>query len=208
MKKLTVREYAIEKGISETAVRKQINRNQLRTTHEIINNRKTLLIIVEDGLEPSKPNHSSLPPYGSEPYKDVEIVNETTGFQIVSMEQSSFDNLIQSFKEISTNQIETIEGVLKATQTELFETKAELKKSFEENKNLILQSAQSETNSKIIEVKNLELQNELEKLTNIIRQHEEELKLIKDENSHYKAEIEKMQTQLTLKQSSFWNKKL
>lgn len=42
--KLTVRDYAIALGISETAVRKQIKKNRLKTCYELRDNRKVLLV--------------------------------------------------------------------------------------------------------------------------------------------------------------------
>lgn len=189
MKKLTVREYAIEKKISETAVRKQINRNQLRTTHEIINNRKTLLIIIDNSSEPSLEQTFKESQPGSEPIKDIEIINDATGFQVVSMEQSSFDSLIQSFKEVSSNQVEMVEGIIKSTQTELFETRAELKILQEENKKLIIETAECVTNSKICELKNTELIAEVNNLNSKIDELESYNISLKNEISELKTEL-------------------
>ncbi|MEW5818569.1 MAG: hypothetical protein AB1782_00125 [Cyanobacteriota bacterium] len=207
MKKLTVREYAIEKKISETAVRKQINRNQLRTTHEIINNRKTLLIVMDNSSEPGLEQTFKESQHGSEPIKDIEIINDATGFQMVSMEQSSFDSLIQSFKEVSSNQVEMVEGIIKSTQTELFETRAELKILQEENKKLILETAEYVTNSKICELKNTELITEVKNLNAKINELENYNTILKNEISELKVELNNLKSNdLNKNESKFFRK--
>jgi hypothetical protein len=171
LRKLTVREYAIEQGISDTAVRKQIKRNQLRTTYEMLNNKKTTLILLENDFqsssEPESTIESNQKEPGSEPIQDAEFIESPQNFQLVSMEQSSFDNLIQSFKEMAEQRAESDQTSYEKLETAYFELKTRVTNLEEENKNMYKKVAISEAE---LRIKDMTIQEKTEKIKELQNQ--------------------------------------
>lgn len=208
MKKLTVREYAIEKRISETAVRKQIKQNRLRTTHEMLNNRKTILILVDEGSEhvydqtkPDKPNQTEP---GFESVYDAEIVNDSPGYNIVSIEKESFDSLIQNFKVMSDDRANVLEKSLESTQTEFFELKAKYTQLEEKHQQQLIELIQSQVEMKIKELKISELEAKLKGQQEKIHTQEFENKELKEQidklkfaNKAIEEKLQPLQEQMT-----------
>lgn len=186
MKKLTVRDYARVYGLSESAVRKQLRSGKLAFTKQIINNRETTLIIVEESLLgtartvlPEKQFYKSTAPKldGTTPgvvyqnnsddeVQEAEIINDSNPYNIVSMENNTFDQLIKSIKEMADDRAKTEKEAYSKLEQEYFELKAKCSKLEEENKALIIESVQNDANYRISELKLKELEMQISNLNN------------------------------------------
>lgn len=168
---IKVSEYAIQKGVSERTVRNWIQKGKLSTTNKIIDNRPTLVIIIDDNSEPSEVHSGSTeqfqpPPSG--PIQDAEIVSNPSSYSLVSMEKTTFEQLIDSIKMMSEARADSDQQTIKKIETEYFESKAENKRLTEENKTLTellmkekILAAQVEANLKIKDIRILELEEKI-----------------------------------------------
>ncbi|MEW5818701.1 MAG: hypothetical protein AB1782_00795 [Cyanobacteriota bacterium] len=174
MKKLSVAEYAKMVGKNESTIRRAIQAGRLHAIKEVVNNRPVYKIPVgmsEGGARASMQDNNEVDALVHE----AEIIGNQNQYAMVSMEQSSFDDLINQFTVLSNARAETMQKSLEDTKNEYFELKAEystmhndlrtqirnLEKEIMQEK---IKAAQIEAESKIKEIHLKEMSLELEKI--------------------------------------------
>lgn len=216
MKKLSVAEYARRLGKNESTIRKQISAGKLQAITERVNNRKVYMVLVDEESEILQENYQTVKEKFTDlrelnqEVQEAEIIQESSGFQMFSIEKESFDLMLTKFETMSNDRANTLESSLKLVQEELFQIKADNKKLQEELLQEKIKAAQIEAESKIKDIKIKELEeklrenkaalelmqislkenetvlNSLKSNLNIARQENE---IIKQENSKLKADL-------------------
>lgn len=150
MKKLTVAEYAKLHGISQTAVYKKLKR--LETVEEVINGRKTTLILEPEGegeqFNPIQPNSTQIED-SSTPIQPQKVENQPTNstpFQPQKVEnQPSNSTPIQpSYIAILEKQLEEKDKQIERLQEEAKEKDRQLQEQFDRLSSLLLRSQELE----------------------------------------------------------------
>ena len=219
-KYITFSDYARLKGVSDRTVRNWKEQGKISVTSKIINNRNTLVVIVDDEediiqsyskhFEPQFEDKFQDIQKGFEPVQDAEIITDSPSYHMVSMENNTFEQLIQSIKDMAEARAESDKKTLDKTETEYFEAKAEIRKLNEEIKALgdlltkeKIQSAQNEAELKIIQLRIKELSeknNEKETFISTIKNDYHELKILTDnKDSEIKAlyiQLDELKTKL------------
>lgn len=129
--RLTIKQFQIKYGIAESTVRSWVKKKRLTTAFELINNRETKVVIIDEkalsaikqynlnagntAIDTAAYSENIQPISGdtarhtaaNETIEDAEILDYSNRYQLVSMEQSSFDSLIQSIKELAEARAQT-----------------------------------------------------------------------------------------------------
>ncbi|MEW5819255.1 MAG: hypothetical protein AB1782_03620 [Cyanobacteriota bacterium] len=153
-----------------------MTRDELTTSSEIIKNRKTRVIIIDQkaakkineykghatseddllelvtGRNEFRDEDTTNRDAPKENIQEAEIINESQQYSMVSMEQSSFDQLIETFKQLAEAKSSSDEEAFKRMENEYFEMKSKSVKLEEENKKLFKDIAFAEAELKIKEM--------------------------------------------------------
>ncbi len=224
MKKITVLEYANLLGVSVKTIYKRIDKGQ--TPHVVQGGKKLVTIedleylrlLGEKGESITEPQKSSVENKENESFHDAEIVNDSPvepEFQIVSMEQTSFDRLISSIKDLADNQLISWKESYSRIEREYLEIKAENKGLKEKNESLRIEAIQAKAELKIIEIRVKELENnnlvQVEKnedLKNKIKDLEKQRDDLKKQCDHLREEIKNNKQNRSLWDKINYNRKL
>ncbi|MEW5820077.1 MAG: hypothetical protein AB1782_07775 [Cyanobacteriota bacterium] len=198
MKKLSVPEYAKLLDINESTVRKHIRAGKVDAIEETFNNRKVYKIILDDNdpiFNQYYTGHGTAQNF--EP-QEAEIIDESEGYHLISMEKDSFDNLIDKFEKLSQDRAKALESTLELVRAELFEMRAENKKIAEELYKERINAAQIEVEIKIKDIKI----NEMEEHNNKLKSELDEIISIKSKTEtnaiKYKEEMEEIKTRYSI----------
>ena len=184
VKKISVLEYANLIGLSIKTIYKKINKGEIP---HILESGKKLVIVEDDTYFKLLERNRSLDgdyiekneeTIETEYVQDGEIINDSPGeqsFNIIRMENATFENLIHSIKDLSDKRAETYEETIKRLQEEYYECRAENKKLIEENKELTIKLAEAEVNYRIGDIRVKELENKREKTREQLSKKEQEL---------------------------------
>lgn len=144
MQRLTVAEYARRTGKNESTVRKWINTGQLKTSTEVINNRKVTVILVEDSFESVQDDTGSVLPDRTGMIQDHQKSSPEPlyGDFVQKMYEDNM-NLVQDIKNYADSIKEYAE---KAGQAKLLtvseeKTKEQFFQTQQENKSLVTENA-------------------------------------------------------------------
>jgi excisionase family DNA binding protein len=224
LKKITVLEYANLLGVSVKTIYKRIDKGQ--TPHVVQGGKKLVTIedleylrlLGEKGESITEPQKSSVENKENESFHDAEIVNDSPvepEFQIVSMEQTSFDRLISSIKDLADNQLISWKESYSRIEREYLEIKAENKGLKEKNESLRIEAIQAKAELKIIEIRVKELENnnlvQVEKnedLKNKIKDLEKQRDDLKKQCDHLREEIKNNKQNRSLWDKINYNRKL
>lgn len=201
MKKLTVKDFAFNFKIPETTLRGWISRDELTTSSEIIKNRKTRIVLLDEKAQKKINEYRGVATSENEfnyetithnetrneyttghnadksNVQDAEIITDSTHFQMISMEQSSFDQLITSIKELAEAKSQSDNEAIKRIENEYFELKTKFTHLDEENKKLFKEIALAEAEIKIKEMRIKELEEKTKSLEEYFTSHKEKNKL-------------------------------
>ncbi|MEW5821949.1 MAG: hypothetical protein AB1782_17275 [Cyanobacteriota bacterium] len=159
MKEVSVREYANMVGLSTTAVRKQIEKGKLATCKKTLGGKEIIHILIDVGYQPT--NHVGEPvktesyqPVDNheEPVQDAEIIRETPQYNIVNMETSTFEQLIQNIKDLADDRSKAEQDSYQKLYSEYFELKQEIKLLRDNNEKLKIESIQASAELKISQI--------------------------------------------------------
>ncbi|MGD9580814.1 MAG: hypothetical protein AB7V50_05545 [Vampirovibrionia bacterium] len=178
MREVTITEFAHINNISVSAVYKRISRGRLKTTQGIRNNQKCTLILVDDSPiynEPFQPvqNHRiDMENYHvhsvEESVQEAEFISESTQHNLVSMENTTFEQLIQKITELADARSEADRESLKRLEAAYLELNAEYKEIREKMENYKIESIQYQAELKISQLRITELEKENEELKNTL----------------------------------------
>lgn len=172
MREVTITEYAHENKISVSAVYKRISRGKLKTTQGVRNNQNCTLILVDYDGQANGHIYTSPPPkldkmnenvqQGKEPIQDAEIISDSPAYQMVSMEHTTFEQLIQRITDLAEARSSAERTSLERIEKEYLELKAENKELKEKLEIFKIESIQAQSDLKISEIRIKELENELQ----------------------------------------------
>ncbi|MEW5818721.1 MAG: hypothetical protein AB1782_00895 [Cyanobacteriota bacterium] len=170
---IKVSDFARRKGVSERTVRNWIKKGKLSTTTKTIENRSTLVIILESNSEHSEAFNEDLNENiqdDSGPIQEAEIIPGSASYSLVSMEKTTFEQLIESIKSMSESRAEADQDTINRFKEEIFEIKAENKKLNTDIKQLNdlltkekIESAQLQAELKIKDLRIKELEEQIDK---------------------------------------------
>lgn len=205
-----ISDFAKIAGVSTRSVRNWVEDNKLNTTKETVNNKEITVIVIDDkakkylrrneyneGREETFYPKEKEDNYYSEEreeknsfsslyVKDAEIINETTKYNLVSMENTTFEQLINKITQLAEAKADAKEEYITKLEEELHELRAKVKELEIENKNYIIQNAQMETEIKIKDLKVIEL--------------EEKIKPIQDEKTLLESNYKQIQFEISTKE--------
>lgn len=168
MKELTVREYATREGLSTTAVRKQIEKGRLATCRKNLGGKEIIHIIVDDGYQQTNKHEQPVILNQVDNHEtsvqDAEIIKESNTFNLVSMETSTFEQLIQNIKSLADDRSKTEKEAYNKLEAEYFALKQEIKQLRETNETLKIESIQASAELKISQIRNKELEEKITRL--------------------------------------------
>lgn len=197
-KYITFSEYARLKGVSDRTVRNWKEQGKISVTTKLINNRNTLVVIVDDeptdiqnsskGSKPNLEKNIQEIQNAFEPIQDAEIIDDSQQYKMVSMENNTFDQLINSIKQLAESRAESDQKAMMKIENEYFETKAENKKLHEEKTQLIenlhsekLLAAQLEAEIKISTLQIKELTEKINKQSELLSEYSEIINTLKQQ---------------------------
>lgn len=163
LKQLTVKQYSERTGTNERQVRRLIKSGQLPSSRSEVKGRIVTMVLVDDdiviGPDVSR-EEKVLKNEMSGHTKEAEIIEESTNYNLVSMDNTVFDQLIDSIKTMANDRHASDKEAYKALQDEYFELKMKVSGLEKEIKDLVgqlhsekLNSAQAESQAKILEVR-------------------------------------------------------
>ena len=168
---IRIQDYAQRCEVSERTVRNWINKDKIRSTQKRINNKNVKMVIYDEDAErmereckifPEVRNGSREDSEIMEPeiqnIPEAEIINESTSFQMVTIEQASFDNLIQSIKELADDRSRTDREHIKNLEEELHKNRAQVQELQAENKQLIQETSLQQAELNILKLRVEELE--------------------------------------------------
>lgn len=168
VKEVTITEFAHINNISVSAVYKRISRGRLKTTQGIRNNQKCTLILMDNGPGHNQPFQSvQTPKYDmynqdvhqiEEPVQEAELIGENTQYNLVSMENTTFEQLIQKITDLAEARSQTDRESLDKLERVYLEIKAENKELRQKVENYKIESIQSQAELKICEMRVKELE--------------------------------------------------
>jgi chromosome segregation ATPase len=104
-------------------------------------------------------------------YEEAELIQDSSNFQLVSMEQSSFDNIINSFNLVTSKALEAEKEAFKRLEVEYFELKQRIEQIEAEKERIMAENRQIEkeniivtSEKKILEMQIKELQSKIKEL--------------------------------------------
>lgn len=208
MKKLSVAEYAKRTGVNESTVRRHIYTGKLHAIKERFNNRDVYKIIVPDNLNENHVEEGGRTEY-SAPVHEAEIINESQQYAIMTMEQTSFDKLIQQITSLSDARAESMHESLKKCEGEYFELKAEYQKmneSYRAEREIIkdelmnekIKAAQIEAETRIKDIRASELEAKTNELIRQLQKNKEDFQQQINRLSIEKIHLEEQLKQLTI----------
>lgn len=186
MKKVTVQDYAKLTGVSHTIVYRKIKKGELATKTEMINNRETTVILVDDNEILQEPHISnSFKQFNETPNETIETQFETVSETPIGVE--FIGDIIQDNKEMRRELLELSKKYMETAQ--LAGQAKLLTDSEHETKNQYFQLVQE---NKILIKENIKL----ETTTSILTEQIEDLKKGANEKATLKAKLETTQEQL------------
>lgn len=198
MQKYTISELERKYGYSNSKIRRLIKKRLLPITKEKRENKDITIVLVEDEkklkelfgdhdyhYEHQDDNQADerLNQFPRETFQDVEIIKETSDYQLISMEQKSFDQLIQSIKELADDRTKADRESYKKLEDQYFLILQDNKLLAEKVENYKIESIQAQAESKIKELKINELEAVINQLKKELETHKIELIEFKTINS-------------------------
>jgi chromosome segregation ATPase len=180
----SVSEFARLVNRNETTIRRAVQSGKLRHTTIKVNNKKAYKIFdIPENFEIFGVQHEPKEVINDGHIEDVEIIDEPMNNQLVSMEQASFDALLDRIQNIANDRYEALKLSYEEHRAEVHELRAEVKKLEKELMDEKIKAAQAESAVKIKEVQFREfedtkklLEEKVNDLQNTIKPLEEELK--------------------------------
>lgn len=245
MKKISVSEYAELLNLSVKTIYKKINRGEI--PHIVDGGKK--YVTVEDSsyyefLEKRKEDNRendfiSQDSMATKSVHDAELIEDLPGdkkYNLVSMENITFEHLIANITDLSDKRALTYEETIRRLQEEYYETRSENKGLNEELKKTTIALAEADVNYRICNMRVKELENnegknrehilslekdrlktnqEIELLMNNNRLLTEELKQsnrfieeLKKSNEKLEKELEEISKSVDIEKTPFWSRKL
>ncbi|MEW5820864.1 MAG: hypothetical protein AB1782_11795 [Cyanobacteriota bacterium] len=171
LREVTITEYAHLNKISVSAVYKRISRGKLKTTQGVRNNQNCTLILIEDhinnfgqvqqGQKPQYMNIEENVQSIGHHVQDAEIITESTQHNLVSMENTTFEQLIQHITNLAEARATTEKESFNRLEQQFMEIKAENTQLKEQVDKYKFEAIQNEAELKIAELKIKELEEKI-----------------------------------------------
>lgn len=174
MKKYTVSEYSDLTGTPTRTVRNWIRDGKLATSKGVRNNREVILISIDENekmaghtashdakqiIEESAKN-DSIANHGIM-VEDAEIIKESTEYNLVSMENTTFEKLISEIGRLSDARANTDQETIKQYLDEINRLRAELRTLLDDNKQLVAENAMATAEINILKIRLEEKEKEI-----------------------------------------------
>lgn len=197
---MTIAEYEKLTGIPNRTIRNRIASGELPSSREKINNRRLTVIHLDDEeykkylasqtnrqqeKEASNNNSGDSPEIGhevlnGEGYQEAVIINDSEDYKpqynLVSMENEIFENLIQNIKDLADDRHETEKVAYKKLEEQFFKASQEASQWRDKAEEYRIESVQAIADKKINELRIKELEEKNQKLEDKIQNLEKQLK--------------------------------
>lgn len=168
MREVTITEFAHINNISVSAVYKRISRGRLKTTQGVRNNQKCTLILMDTGpmsnqsfehIQNSKIDmHNHDVHQVEEPVQEAEFISENTQYNVVSMENTTFEQLIQKITDLAEARYFAEKESMDKLERQYLELKAENKELRENLNTYKIESIQAQAELRISQIRVDELE--------------------------------------------------
>lgn len=186
--------------VSEKTVRNWINSNKLNSSKKRYSNKEVKVVVIDEKSKLME-MHSKNFPEDEENYKKVsevpedstqnfqnvseaELIDNTQSFELMTMQQTSFDKLIEDIKIMSERVSESDNRYIKNLEEELFRIRAQNTELQKENIGLIHQTALLEAEMNIMK-KRMEEIEDMEKKREVLQEEERKKAALKDLEQHW-----------------------
>lgn len=193
MKTLTIAQYEELTGIPNRTIRNKIDSGDLPSSREKINNRKVKVVQVDDiqyeeyqkivaskknivdshgEINAGKKNYGESPIASqnkstSESYQEAEIIEDLEmskpQYNLISMENDTFENLIQNIKDMADDRSQTEKDAYKRLEQQYFQASQQASEWRSKAEEYRIESIQAESDSKIKDIRIKELEEKLSK---------------------------------------------
>lgn len=192
-------------GLSVKTIYKKINRGEI--PHLVEGGKKCVSIedseffnLVEKKREFTQEKGDRIRGQNSpEIIQEAEIIDDSPGdkrYNLVSMENGTFEQLILNITELSEKRAQTYEETIRRLHEEYYETRAENKRLNQELKESSIKQAEAEINAKISQIRVHELENDRVKMGDKISDLEEKLFSLKANQQDLEHEKALLQSQI------------
>ena len=168
MREVTITEFAHINNISVSAVYKRISRGRLKTTQGIRNNQKCTLILMDTSPIHNQSfehvQNSKIDMYNhnvhqvEEPVLEAEFISENTQYNVVSMENTTFEQLIQKITDLAEARYFAEKESMDKLERQYLELKAENKELREKVNSYKIESIQAQAELRISQIRVDELE--------------------------------------------------
>ena len=168
MREVTITEFAHINNISVSAVYKRISRGRLKTTQGVRNNQKCTLILMDTSpthnqsfdhvQNPKMDMYNNNVHQVEEPVQEAEFISENTQYNIVSMENTTFEQLIQKITDLAEARYFAEKESMDKLESQYLELKAENKELREKVNTYKIESIQAQAELRISQIRVDELE--------------------------------------------------
>ncbi|MEW5819185.1 MAG: hypothetical protein AB1782_03260 [Cyanobacteriota bacterium] len=212
MQKYTISEIERKFGYSNSKIRRLIKKNILPITKEKKDNKLITMVLVENEKK-FRELFGDYNYYSDEQFiqrndyqhenqhienvQEAEIVKDSTDYQLINMEQKSFDQLIQSIKELADDRSKTERELYKKLEDQYFSLQQEYKILSEQKDSFKTESIQAQAEVKILELRMKEFEEKNINFQKIINSLEDKINELKYALSSREEELKQTKTALT-----------
>jgi chromosome segregation ATPase len=206
MQKYTISEIERKFGYSNSKIRRLIKKRLLPITKEKRDNRDITIVLVEDEqkfriLFGDYDHHTEeqnfhqvahqVDNHNDEMVQEAEIIKESTDYQLMSIEQKSFDQLIQSIKDLADDRYKTEKESYKKLEDQYFSLQQDYKMLLEKVDQYKVEAIQAQAEVKILELR--------------INESKEKIEFYKTQNANLEKKINELQYNLSNKEEELKN---
>lgn len=184
MSYVSTKEYSEQTGLSEATVRRRCSSGQLPHKVEMIKNKKTYKVFLEDDRSKSNDQNFTAPIFDRPSLYDAEIVSDQVEYPLISMEKESFDQMIAQLKNMADDRADEINKSYDRLMNDYLEMKAENKELKEQVDKYRIEAIQFQAENKILQLRLEEKDNVIDGLNAQLK--EKELLISASEESNHK----------------------